>query len=776
MAVAEDPSSLAGCLAEADLTRLLASRDTAPESVLAHLEACPKCRSRLETLAGRDSLPADGWSDMPRSSDVLTHVMHRLRAEPPSREPSEPRDVGGDSVDHLLDPPAGRGYLGRFAGYDVLERVASGGMGIVLKAYDGALQRVVAIKVLAPALAVSEAARARFLREARAAAAVNHEHVVAIHAVGECKGVPYLVMRFVEGRSLQARLDAEGTLELTEILRIGIQAAQGLAAAHSQGLIHRDVKPGNILLENSIERVKLTDFGLARAADSPGLTRTGVVAGTPEFMAPEQARGERLDTRADLFSLGCVLYVMSTGVSPFQADSTPATLRKVCDDEPPPVHVVNPALPAWFAAIVSRLMAKEPARRLGEASDVARLLMLALAQLQTGRSPAEVVLPIGEIRHAPPVPGRRDIHVALAAAVLGLIALTVWLRTVPRNAGDGFRVIRAEGGGILATSLVSALAAAGPEDIIELDWDGRREIEPVEIHARTVTLRAGSGRHPVVVHPSQTRPWMTTDGPLTMEGIEVRAARADSDLAPVGRPGTSTRRFGEPRRGQADLALAFEPKDALLVVRGAPLKLVNCRLVASSLMEPGRQPVLLLDSPKGDFVNCAFFHQGGAAVGWRIEPREAPSEPSLRWTNCIVMARAALVASFAGEGEARLEIRASTFLGTFFAGFEDRPGTLTTAATDSVFSVRRPMASVVTAVRYRWLGEGNVYSRNGSEAVFPVPVADRGSMSLSLNLADRIRAQAGTGRGLTAADFALSAEEVARIGRAVGADPKGVGP
>src|SRR5262249_15554902 len=165
--------------------------------------------------------------------------------------------------------------------YGVGEVAGSGGMGIVLRAFDEKLHRVVAIKVLAPALAGSGAARQRFVREARAAAAVAHEHVVGIHAVEDGGPVPYLVMQFVEGRTLQEKLARPGPLPLAETLRIGLQVAEGLAAAHKHGLIHRDIKPANILLENGIERVKITDFGLARAADDASLTQSGMIAGTP---------------------------------------------------------------------------------------------------------------------------------------------------------------------------------------------------------------------------------------------------------------------------------------------------------------------------------------------------------------------------------------------------------------------------------------------------------------------------------------------------------------
>ena len=168
-----------------------------------------------------------------------------------------------------------------------------------------------------------------------------------------------------------------------------MQAALGLAAAHAQGLVHRDIKPANILLENGVERVKLTDFGLARAADDAGLTQSGVIAGTPQYMAPEQARGEPVDHRADLFSLGSVLYAMCTGRSPFRAESAVAVLRRVSEDTPRPIREVNPDIPDWLAAIVARLHAKDPARRFQSAAEVADRLGEHLAQLQ-GAAPSPI--------------------------------------------------------------------------------------------------------------------------------------------------------------------------------------------------------------------------------------------------------------------------------------------------------------------------------------------------------------------------------------------------
>jgi serine/threonine-protein kinase len=244
---------------------------------------------------------------------------------------------------------------------------------------------------LAPQLAASALARQRFTREApreaQAAAAVSHDHVVTIHAVEEAQGLPYLVMQYVSGVSLQERLRQSGMLAVKEVLRIGMQTAAGLAAAHAQGLIHRDVKPANILLENGVERAKLTDFGLARAAEDAHLTETGCMAGTPMYMSPEQADGVEADQRSDLFSLGSVLYEMSTGGPPFHGETRSAVLRSVAEAAPRPVRKLNPEVPERLAGVIAKLHARDPARRYQTAAEVAEVLEELLAEAQHSAPP-----------------------------------------------------------------------------------------------------------------------------------------------------------------------------------------------------------------------------------------------------------------------------------------------------------------------------------------------------------------------------------------------------
>src|SRR5438132_308878 len=223
-------------------------------------------------------------------------------------------------------------------------------------------------------------------------------------------------MHYIAGMSLQERIDKTGQLQLHEILRIGMQIASGLAAAHAQGLVHRDIKPANILLENGIERVKVTDFGLARAAAELSLTQSGTVAGTPQYMSPEQAEGKAIDHRSDLFSLGSVLYAMCTGRPPFRASSGMAVLKRVCEETPRPIRETTADIPDWLVAVIDKLHAKDPAGRYQTAAEVAELLNQHLAHLQ---HPSVVPLPVTKPTQ-PPTAWRRR-RVVAAVGLLGLV-------------------------------------------------------------------------------------------------------------------------------------------------------------------------------------------------------------------------------------------------------------------------------------------------------------------------------------------------------------------
>ncbi len=361
--------------------------DSAPE-LTQHLQQCEVCREYFDSQAAQPTLWLEAQKLLrPTEFDLASSIDFSAGGLESRATPST---LAIQSILDSLAPSDDPARLGRLGTYEVSGVIGAGGMGVVLKAFDPSLDRVVAIKVLAPHLANNGTAHKRFSREAKAAAAVLHPNVIPIHGVSSDTVLPYLVMAYIRGGSLQKRLDREGPLTTVEILRIGSQVAAGLAAAHDQGLIHRDIKPENILLEDGVERVTLTDFGLARAVDDTSVTREGTIAGTPQYMSPEQSRGESIDQKSDLFSLGSVLYTLCTGRPPFRADSSYGVMRRISDETPTPIRELNPDIPDWLVGIIAKLMAKEKAERFGSASEVRDLLEACLSHVQ---HPTAVSLP-----------------------------------------------------------------------------------------------------------------------------------------------------------------------------------------------------------------------------------------------------------------------------------------------------------------------------------------------------------------------------------------------
>jgi eukaryotic-like serine/threonine-protein kinase len=276
----------------------------------------------------------------------------------------------------FLKPSEDPAYIGRLDRFEIARVIGRGGMGIVLEGFDTHLQRSVAIKVLNPEYQKNDIARQRFCREGRAAAAISHEHVVAMHQVAkeDESDIAYLVMQLIDGETLESRMSANGAMPTEEAARLGMQIAAGLSAAHSRGMIHRDIKPANILIERETDRVKLTDFGLARASDDVKLTKTGMVTGTPLYMSPEQATGATIDERSDLFSLGAVIYEMATGLSPFQAPSLVGVMKRIMDEMPAPPHKINASVKKPFSDLILSMLAKKPEERQASAAAVATAL------------------------------------------------------------------------------------------------------------------------------------------------------------------------------------------------------------------------------------------------------------------------------------------------------------------------------------------------------------------------------------------------------------------
>ena len=461
------------------LIAVLSDGDQAAEhqEVVEHIEQCSRCQQRFDELAA-------GAQDWTKARQALLND-----------DPCSENWVGSDKWDYslrnegpvawtesmasqLLSPASHPELLGRIGRYDVERLIGSGGMGVVFKAHDSELNRPVAIKILAPYLSGSGPARKRFAREARAAAAVVHEHVVPIYNVETERETPFLVMHYIAGESLQGRIDRDGALGLCEILRIGMQAASGLSAAHQQGLVHRDIKPSNILMEQGVERALITDFGLARAADDASLTRTGFHPGTPQYMSPEQAAGEQVDARSDLFSLGSVLYTMCTGRPPFRAETSLGVLRRITDVEPRPIREINPNIPEWLSLLIARLMSKSPEDRFANALEVADLLGQCLAHVQ---QPAAMPLPEAVAALAPKRTRRPPIGKFIAAAA-GAAALFFAGILIVLELGKGTLTIESE-----------------LDDVPIRIMQGEEVVKSLTVSKEGATTRIGAGKYIVEI-------------------------------------------------------------------------------------------------------------------------------------------------------------------------------------------------------------------------------------------------------------------------------------
>ncbi|HEX5633450.1 MAG TPA: protein kinase, partial [Gemmatimonadales bacterium] len=268
--------------------------------------------------------------------------------------------------------------------YLIQECLGRGGMATVYKAHDPSIGRDVAIKFLHATLCEDQDCRARFLREAKAAGALSHPNIVTVHDVGEIEGRPYMAMEFLQGDVLSDVMQPGQSLPVRDVIVMGIQLARALDYAHAHGIVHRDIKPGNIVRLTGTDTIKVTDFGIAHM-DTTGAgeqrTRVGDVLGTPQYMSPEQTQGSKLDGRSDLFSAGIVLYQMLAGQRPFQGDSLVALAVKIANEEPPPLEKLRPDVPPGLRRIVERCLAKLPERRFQSGRDLAEALGRALAEL-----------------------------------------------------------------------------------------------------------------------------------------------------------------------------------------------------------------------------------------------------------------------------------------------------------------------------------------------------------------------------------------------------------
>jgi serine/threonine protein kinase len=410
-----------------------------------HLASCPSCLRAADNVHVEDEFTQAMKTARPvllgQPEEVAAIVQHvkALRSEVETVQAGETFGHGQAEFQQALEeedlsflsPPEQPDEIGRLGEYRVLEVLGVGGMGIVFKAEDPTLRRLIALKVMRPAMAARRFAKDRFLREAASTAAIEHEHIVAIHRVGACGNLAFIAMQFLRGESLRARLQREGKFDQREVLRIGRQVADGLAAAHQSGLVHRDVKPDNIWLEEETGRVKILDFGLARAMDDdPGWTQSGIVLGTPRYMAPEQVLGEDLDPRCDLFSLGSVLYRLAAGKAPFGGNNLASALLAVSQANPPPLATLCPDLDPALSRLIMQLLSRDREQRPRSAAEVS----LALQEIEKQRGAGSAKTATGSPDPAPSAlwPARRTFFVIGGAAFLAFgCMLCVWIFGFP---------------------------------------------------------------------------------------------------------------------------------------------------------------------------------------------------------------------------------------------------------------------------------------------------------------------------------------------------------
>ena len=663
-----------------------------------HLDTCPACQTTLESLASEQDLRDDVVRNLGRHGTVvggglnteIQQAIDELHDDVSHRE-TRSFSIADEEPLTFLAPTDDPEHLGRLGSYEVIDEIGRGGMGIVLKARDPSLNRIVALKVLAPHQAWNVTARQRFVREARSAAAVNHRHVVTIHAVEENNALPFLVMEYYDGQSLEQHMQ-DGPLTVKEIVRIGIQTAAGLAAAHDCGLVHRDIKPANILLERDTDWVKITDFGLARTADDVQLTKSGILTGTPAYMAPEQATDAAIDHRADLFSLGSVLYSLCTNRPPFRGPSVLALINQLQTEAPIAIGQFNPMIPNWLIAVIEKLHAKNPNDRFQSADEVVRLLMQHYTEIQSApaasefgssnmsppRQPAALVTPppISNFEKCP----RDDesqfhwwnhlgVRIAMAAAiVLVCFASVVGLL----NAGssptdpetedappivDNRPTIHAQDSQIPSPSrndprpdtqpfavgsrkfatLQAAIGSAREGDVIMVYGNGPFVTPPIAVDNRRLEIIAAKGFTPVIQQSPGTNdfPLLHTNSPLTLKGLEFR--RPPQNRPPNSRP----QQFSS-------------PADFLVVAFRTPLFVDNCRFVQN---EGGC--VWTEDATDCELQNCMFVCRDGVSVRWG-----AKENSQLLLKNCVHTVRNAVTCQSMSPilPAARLELSNNTIV------------------------------------------------------------------------------------------------------------------
>ena len=583
------------CLTNAELRSLLTDNPP-PEhkSFLEHLDNCPKCQKQLAVLAGDSS-----WIDdlklnhvapaLPADETELANVMDRMSARTRTTLTfdGDTKGLSFEGLPFTQQLVAGR----RFGPYEIQSRLGTGGMSVVFTAHDRVLDRQVAIKFLSSELENSKSARQRFLREAKSAAAVEHDFIVPIYSADEVDGYPFLVMSLIEGQSLQQRIDEPTTISVEQTLRIGIQITKGLEAFHSRGLVHRDLKPSNILLQQPDGRVRITDFGLAKCTDDNQLTKSGTVLGTPNYMSPEQAMGQQVDFRSDIYGLGAVLYACVTGRPPFEGPTSLQILNQLRETQPHSILDLKPETPHWLVEVIEKLMARDPNSRYQTAAEI--IDALSQHSQTTRKSASRSPLPNS------PLPARPTL---IAACTLMLVIGASYLlwpsNTVPPEKSEpgpaligpkqtDFRItIKTKGDAArVFSTLREAVTQASSGDIIEIEGDGRHEIEStIDTNGKELTIRSMAGSEPVLtIGNTEVTSGITSNADLVLEGLTFRVINQNA------------------------AGLARQPRQTAIHCVSGNLHISNCRFDAINSRSDSLNCITVANTQQCEIRNSEFY-------------------------------------------------------------------------------------------------------------------------------------------------------------------------
>ncbi len=503
------------------------------------------------------------------------------------------------------------GLLRQVGRYQIRSRLGRGGMATVYRAHDPGIGRDVAIKFLHASLAEDEECRTRFLREARAAGSLSHPHIATVHDVGEIEGRPFMAMELLEGRSLADVLDAQQVLPIRDVITLGLQLAQALEYAHGKGVVHRDIKPGNIMLLSDRSGIKVTDFGIAHIEGAGGVhapTLVGAVLGTPQYMSPEQTRGEKLDGRSDLFSVGIVLFQALAGERPFKGENLVAVAQAIATAEPPPLNAKRPDVPPALRRVVDRCLAKQPEQRFASGAELSQALGRVLAELDAAAAAKD---------KPRIVPLRVKWALMMAAIVAAVMSVTGFVVTQRQYAA---LMAQASEYGAALTRFIAAQNAAA---VLGEEWDAvdiavqesmkTRNFERIVVidktgvvRASTVPGQAGQAYQPPPAKPLGTLPGGVkasrisgTGGAGAVLGFEAPVTYRDQEVGRVV--------LGVPERPLAEVArLSIMLMIVLVIVT------VAAAAIAMLVLAKGvARPIALVAEGMGEMAAGRFGHRIG---------------------------------------------------------------------------------------------------------------------------------------------------------------------